>query len=473
MIKGYLGVDIGTTGTKSILFDEEGNVLGRGYQSYELITPFDNFFEQNAEEWYNAVVNTIKTAIKDFDGELVGMSFSSQGGSFLLCDIDENHNLIPLTNALVWLDNRAKKEADEVADKVFALTGKKISASSGISRLLWLKKNCPDAFNRTKLVLSTSDYIYYKLTGKAVIDYTSAAMIDVFDTQNHCWSEKLLDIIGMNVNQFPMIVGAGDLIGTCKEEFLSVTGLKQQVKVYCGVHDQFAASLGSNYFGDGDLIVSTGTTWVVFGKNDKKLERFFAGRKHPAGGYGYFISAVSSGTVLEWEKNFFGTNFDEINREIEKIDFDTELLVYPFISGNGSYRGGNDLKFSVHNMNYNHTKFDMIKATMEGVAFEIKHIVDQYIKSGFKVENIIVTGGAIRSKVWMGILSTVLNKKLYLSEQVDGCCFGAYSIARKGESGQFVKFEFSGKTVQPKEELLDKYLEKFQKYNKNILKMSL
>ncbi len=471
MKKGYLGVDLGTTGTKSILFDENDKVLGRGYQSYGLITPFDKFYEQNAEEWYDAVVNTIKTAVKDFDGEIAGISFSAQGGSFLLCDIDEKGNLIPLTNALTWLDIRADREAEELSEAVYNITGEMLGAGSGLSRLMWLKKNCPKEFARTKLVLSTSDYIYYKITGKAVIDYTSAAMMEVFDNDNLCWNEKLLELVGMNVNQFPAIASAGDLIGICNQDFLLKTGLKGEVKVYCGVHDQFAASIGSNYFGEGDIIVSTGTTWVVFGKNDKKVDGIFAGRKHPAGGYGCFISAVSSGTVLEWEKNFFGTNYEELNSEIEKLDFDSEIMVYPFISGNGEYRGKNNLKFSVQNMNYNHTKFDMLKATMEGVAFEIRQIIDEYLKSGFNVKNIIVTGGATRSPIWMKILSTVLGRTLYLSEQTDGCCFGAYSVAKKGAGGDFVTFEFSGKTVDPDNKLTDKYLDKFNRYNEFLAKI--
>ena len=101
-------------------------------------------------------------------------------------------------------------------------------------------------------------------------------------------------------------------------------------------------------------------------------------------------------------------------------------------------------KFSVHNINYNHTKFDVLKATMEGVAFEIKEIVSKYMTNGFNFKNIIVTGGATKSNIWMKILSTVLNRKLYLSEQVDGCCFGAYSVARKSLDGIFNTFKFTG-----------------------------
>ena len=113
-MKFYLGIDLGTTGTKTILFDENGKVLGKGYKGYDLITPKDGFFEQNAEDWYDAVVESTKQAIVGFDGEIDGVSFSAQGGSFLFVDVDNKGNVIPLTNAITWMDKRADKEAVEL-----------------------------------------------------------------------------------------------------------------------------------------------------------------------------------------------------------------------------------------------------------------------------------------------------------------------------------------------------------------------
>ena len=466
-MKGYLGIDLGTTGTKSMLFDENGNVLGRGYQGYGLITPEENFFEQDAEEWYSAVVNTVKTATKDFKGEILGVSFSAQGGSFLLCDIDKDGKLIPLTNALTWLDKRVDANSAEFTDKIFNETGLKIGAGSNLHKYNWLKVNKPDLFSKTKLVLSTSDYIYYKLTGKAVIDYTSAAMMGVFDASKNDWNEKLVSLVGLNISQLPKVVGAGEFLGNCNAEFLLATGLSGDVPVYSGVHDQFAASLGSNYFDDTDIIVSTGTTWVVFAKNDQQKSFGFACRKHPANGYGYFCSAVSSGTVLNWERSFYSTDYDEINKEVPLRAFDDELLVYPFVSGNGAYRGANVLKYSVENASYNHDKFDVIKASMEGVAFEIKEIINRYSNNGFNIGKIIVTGGATKSPCWMSILSDVLGKTLYVSEQTDGCCIGAYSVAKKGAEGNFTTCNFTGWTVEPSK-MTEKYQIKFEKYNKKF-----
>lgn len=469
-MKYYLGIDLGTTGTKSMLFDDNANVIGKGYKGYNLITECENFYEQDAEDWYTAVIDSVKDAIANFKGEVSGISISAQGGSFLLCDIDKDNNIIPLTNAITWLDKRASCETNELYDSVYNQTGVKLSNGAVLSKLLWLKKNKSEEFNKTKLVLSTSDYIYYKLTKKAVIDYTSGAMMGVFDNENLCFSNELLSFVGLDDSKFPKVVCAGDFIGYVNDEFLSKTGLRGKISLYAGLHDQFAASLGSNYFSNNDIIISTGTTWVVFARNNNKVESAYV-RKHPDGGYGYFSSAVSSGTVLSWEKSLFDIDYKEMDSLAESCPFDEKLLCYPFISGNGAYRGENKLNFNLLNVNYTHSKGDIIKATMEGVAFEIKQIINSYEDSGFDIGKIIVTGGATRSDIWMKILSDVLGKDLYLSEQTDGCCYGAYSVCKKANTGAFERFEFLGKTVKSDKENNKKYQEKFKFYTQNINKI--
>lgn len=463
----FLAIDLGTTGTKTLLFDNLGNVIGKGYKGYGLITPVENVYEQSPIDWYDAVIDSIKLATVDFNGEVAGVSVSAQGGSFVFCDIDDKGNLIPLTNAITWLDKRASVEAKELYDNVYKITGAGLDGASAISKVYWVKKHQPEIFNKTKIVFSTSDYIYYRLTGKSVIDPTSAAMMDFFDNDNLCWNADLLSLIGLSENKLPAVLGAGEFIGKANESFINDTGLKGSVNVYVGVHDQFAASLGNNYFeSNTDLIISTGTTWVVFLRNPDKTTGPFYIRKHPNGGYAYFLSAISSGTVLEWTKNNYGTPYKEMDEFAKNSPIDKNLMVYPFVSGNGAYRGANKLTYSIDGATFKHTKGDLFRATMEGVAFEIKEIVNSFIDKGFEIGNVIVTGGATRSDIWMSILSDVLNKKLYLSEQVDGCCFGAYSVAKKGYYGNFEKFEFSGKTVEPNLENAEIYNEKFIKYNK-------
>ena len=346
----------------------------------------------------------------------------------------------------------------------------KLGASSTLAKFLWFKKNKPDVVNRTKLILSTSDYIYYKLTGKAVIDYTSAGMMGAYDNDKNAWDNRLLNLVGISEDKLPKILSAGEYIGNANEKFLEDALIKGDVKVYVGLHDQFSASLGANYFSKRDVVISTGTTWVVFARNDKKLGGVFSPRNHPDGGYGYFNSAVSSGTVLEWTKNTYGVDYKEIDRLAEERPIDEDLFIFPFISGSGVYRGTSLLNYGVEGCAFKHQKGDIFRATMEGVAFEIKYIVDLYKESGFEINNFIVTGGATRSSIWMQILADVLGETLYLSKQVDGCCFGAYSVIKKGETGSFERFEFEGKIVEPNLKNTEVYNSKFIKYNELLQK---
>ncbi len=472
---GFIGCDIGTTGTKTMLFDEQNNAVGRGYKAYDLFTPFENAYEQNPEDWYLSLKDSIKDAVKGSALDVKALSVSAQGGSFFLADIDQNGKVIPLCNALTWMDTRASEEFEEVkrvlsVDEVYKTTGWRLSRGSAICRILWLKKHCPDIFAKTKIILSTSDYVYYKLTGKLVIDYTSAAMMANFNVENKEYDKRILSVIGVKESMLPKLVPTGEDLGEILPVVAKDLGLPNGVKVYAGAHDQYAASLGSNYFSNNDMVISTGTTWVIFGNSNKPVfnQHYLAPCIHPNGGYGVITSAVSSGTVLEWTKNFIGTDFKTLDEEVEKRALDQKLLVYPFISGSGGYRG-KQLKYSIKNAEYRHDKFDIARATMEGVAFEIRQIINLFRQSGIKEEKIVVAGGATRSGIWMKILSSVLGKEIYISNQADRCCFGAFSIAKKGYTGgNFVRFKFDGYIVQPEPDKIPVYEEKFELYNSQI-----
>lgn len=474
-MKGFLGCDIGTTGTKTMLFDENNRVLGRGYQGYALSTPFEGAYEQNPEDWYSSLKQSISEAIKNSDVEIKALSLSAQGGSFFLAD-EVGNEIVPLTSALTWMDVRASEEFSELAkeitpDEVYDIVGWRLGKGSAVARLRWLKKHRAEDFNKTKLVLSTADYICYKLTGKVVIDYSSAAMMGMFNVKGLKYDSRLVELAGITEDKLPKLVPTGEYLGELLPEIAKDLGLAEGVKVYAGAHDQYAASLGSNYFSKNDLVISTGTTWVIFGNSDKPIfnEYYLSSGVHPRGGYGVIKSAVSSGTVMEWTKKLIGEEFSVIDKEAAARPIDKGLMVYPFISGGGSWHGKGELNYSVKGAKMMHDKFDLARATMEGVAFEIKYLIDLYRKSGVIDDKIIIAGGAARSEIWMQILSSVLDKEIYISNQADRCCFGAFSIAKKGFTGEdFVKFDFDGRVVEPDSSMAKIYKEKYENYNKNL-----
>lgn len=470
MKKYYLGCDIGTTGTKTMLFADDGTALGRGYQDYPLHTPFEGAYEQNPEDWYLSLKESIKQATENNPCQVNALSLSAQGGSFFLADIVDG-KVVPLCDALTWMDVRANIEFEEIkqeisADEVYEITGWKLTSGSALSRLRWLKKNKKEIFSKTKIILSTADYIYYRLTGKLVIDYSSAAMMAMFDFKKRKWSQKLLSIASIKESLLPKLVATCDYVGEVLPEIANDLGLNQGVKVIAGAHDQYAASIGANYFSGKDLLVATGTTWVIFGNSETTSfgQNFFAPGVHPMGNYGVIASALSSGTVINWEKDVFRVGYEEINENVPKASPDKNLLVYPFISG--CRRG--DYKYSIENLELRHNSYDIIRATMEGVAFEIDNIVSLYNECGIDSEKIILSGGATRSKIWMKILANVLGRELHISNQADRCCFGAFSIARFNECGEFFKFSFDGEIVSPNEDLVEFYKNKKALYNKKF-----
>lgn len=472
-MKYYLGADIGTTGTKTMLFDEFGKAVGRGYKEYPLSMPFEGAYEQNPMDWYSSLKESIKEAINGVDCKIEAISLSAQGGSFFLADIVDGE-VIPLCDALTWLDARAQEEFEELKEKiapedVYKITGWKLSRGSAVSRLNWIRKHQPDLLKKAKIILSTSDYINYLLTGKLVIDYTSAAMMGMFCVEKCEWNETLMTLAGVNKSMLPKLVPTGEYLGEILPEVAKDLGINIGVKFYAGAHDQYAASLGANYFDSNDLLVATGTTWVIFGKSKERSfgDNFFAPCVHPMGGYGVITSAVSSGSVLSWEKDLFRTDYKEINCKAEEATPDENLLVYPFIAGNGNYRSGTH-SYSVHNLALRHNSFDIIRASMEGVAFEIEKLVDLYTSCNISADKIILSGGATRSKIWMKILATILNRDLYISNQADRCCFGAYSIARRNDLGKFVQFDFDGEVISPDENLVNFYKKKKELYNKKF-----
>ncbi len=474
MKKAYLGIDLGTTGTKSMLFDENNNLLGRGYVGYELISPFDRAFEQKPEDWVNAVIGSVREAVSGVECEVISLSVSAQGGSFFFAD-EIDGRIIPISNAYTWMDKRAIKESEELKsnypeDYFYNRTGSRLSPGSMPARVLWARKHIPEIVNKAKKILSTSDYIYYILTGKTVIDYTSAAMMDVYKVKERDYDDELLSAIGFSKEIMPTLVEAGCVIGKILPQMARELGISENVVVVCGAHDQYAANIGSKYFDGNDLLISSGTTWVVFGNSDRLAlsGSRFASCNHPAGGYGVFASAVSSGVVIDWERSLFSVSYDDLNRELPERPFEKDLLVYPFVSGSGGYRGAIPLTFSMENVSFRFNKYDVIKATMEGVAFEIKEILSRFRKGGMTEDKIIIAGGAVRSEPWMQILSNVLGKEIYISNQADRCCFGAYSIARKGVDGKFITFTWDGTVVSPQKELVEKYEEKFALYNKKF-----
>lgn len=469
-----LGIDVGTTGTKALLIDEKGNICGKGYKGYKLFTPFEGAFEQNPHDWFDAVCCSVREAVGNNDvNDIKALSVSAQGGSVFAAAINKSNEIYPLTNAYTWMDCRAENECKLLAKKVsqkefYYKTGWRLNNWSVASKILWLEKNKSQIYNKTDYFITTADYIYYKLTAKKVIDPSSAAMFSLFNIYNKNWDDELLLVSGINKDKLFTVTDTGKELGKLTKEASAALGLCEDTVVYCGAHDQYAASIGADVYKEGDLLISTGTTWVVFGLNGLPVysESFIASGVHPSGKYGAILSAVSSGTVLDWTKEIFSTDYNEIDIECQKRVTDEKLLFYPYITGAGDYHKEKNSMGAIKGLTLSHDKFDIIRAAMEGVAFEIKIIFEEFVKNGIEIKNIKMIGGASKSPVWCQIVSNITGKDIKVSENSDVCCLGAAKIALKSINNlkEYPSFNNSFRLISPVKTETEIYNKKYLLY---------
>ena len=231
MMKCVLGIDVGTTGTKTLLIRQDGKVVGSGYQGYELIADKGGVIEQDADAWWRAAVYATKNAAQNLadKSQIVALSLSTQGGSSLLVD---EHNT-PLGNALTWMDSRAEPEKEEIAaqfgyDGIYKKTGWPLYSTLDASKLLWHKKHNAAAFAKMKKYVSTIEYINTKLTGECVVDPTNGAIRQLMDIETGKWDEDIMGFIGVKQSQMPTIKETGEVVGTLTAVAAQELGLQRR-----------------------------------------------------------------------------------------------------------------------------------------------------------------------------------------------------------------------------------------------------
>ncbi|MFV0352174.1 MAG: xylulokinase, partial [Oscillospiraceae bacterium] len=268
-----LGIDVGTTGTKAILLDEEGRVAGQGYQGYPTLRKDGGIVEQDAEEWWLALQSAVHQACDPKTAAGVkGISLSTQGGSSLL--VDKNGR--PLGNAITWMDTRALPqkqilEQEKGSEWFYSKTGWPLNASLDACKALWVVEDTPQLLAQAKWYISTLEFINLKLTGAPVIDPTTAAMRQLMDIHTHNWDDEIVNATRLNANLLPPILPSGECIGTLTANAAKVLGLPQTVQVFNGAHDQYCCALGSGSVNPNDTFLGTGTAWALMSNTQKPL----------------------------------------------------------------------------------------------------------------------------------------------------------------------------------------------------------
>ena len=268
MSRYLIGLDVGTSGAKCILCDDQGKVLASSTQEYPLYTPKPGWAEQDPEDWWQGVKRGLKAILAKHPvqkGELAGISFSGQMHG--LVALDENMQVI--RPSILWCDQRTQKQCDEITemagglDSLLGYTNNRMLTGYTGGKILWLKEEEPEAFVRMKVFVCPKDYIRYKLTGKIAIDMSDASGTGFFDTKNRKWSDELIARCGLDKAIFPDCLESVDLAGTVTKEAAEETGLEEGANVYAGGGDAVIQTTGTGLVEPGVLGVVIGTSGNV------------------------------------------------------------------------------------------------------------------------------------------------------------------------------------------------------------------
>lgn len=415
----YIGIDLGTTGCKAVLYDSEGKALSEFNKEYSLIC-HDGFVEQDAEMWWSLVTEALAYVAKGHGDGVRGISVSTQGIAVVPVDKEG----MTLANAISWLDVRADTEADMLEkrfgrDVIYRKTGKFCNPEYTLPKLMWLKRHEPELFSKAYKFLLPLDFINMRLTGRAVCDYSIAGGTMAYNITEKKYDDELLKFAGVEAERLPDVGCMGDYVGKILPDVANFTGISPECDVYLGGQDQKIAALGAG-IDESSVTVSFGTATAVT-KLTKTLpeEVNFSRFRFNDEYYSYEGVVSTSGAALKWAANtiFGGLSYKELDRlAIEAggsggVAFDTDLTNCGMISG----------------ITLGTTQGNIVYALFEGVSRAI---------AGFAADmgdydKLYVFGGGSKSEIWCQILADVSGKRIVSLNTPETASLGAAILASK------------------------------------------
>jgi xylulokinase len=477
----YIGVDLGTSSVKLLLMDDDGNIVNTVTKEYPISFPKPGWSEQNPTDWYEKTVEGIKELISNIDSSKVaGISFGGQMHGLVI--LDENDNVI--RPAILWNDGRTTKECDFLnneygKDKLTNNTANIAFAGFTAPKILWLKENEPDNFKKISKIMLPKDYLAYRLSGEFCTDVSDASGMLLFDVKNRCWSEEMLELVGIKKEQMAKVYESYECVGNLTKQAASELGLSTSVKVIAGAGDNAAAAVGTGTVGDGKCNISLGTSGTIFiaSKNfsvdDNNALHSFA---HSDGYYHLMGCMLSAASCNKWWLDDIIKDKDYQKEQAEITDDklgNNKVFYLPYLMGERSPHNNPLARASFIGMTMDTTRSDMTQAVLEGVAFAIRDSFEVAKSLGIKVDRTKICGGGAKSPLWRKIIANVLNVKVDILEKEEGPSLGAAMLAAVGTkrfedvSEAVDKIVKVVDTIEPDKAIAQRYEYKYNQYTQH------
>jgi xylulokinase len=417
-----VGIDVGTTATKGVAIDPDGAVLARAESEYPLSTPRPGWAEQDPGDWWRATEIVLRE-LREAAGDPAGIGLSGQMHGLVALDAEDQ----VLRPAILWNDQRTQAECDEIEatiglDRLIALTGNRALTGFTAPKILWLRHNEPDVYDRIARIALPKDYVRLRLTGEHATDVSDASGTLLLDVAKRRWSDEVLTALQIDSDWLPTTLESPAVSGTTRDG----------TPVAAGAGDQAAGALGVGVDRPGPLSIALGTSGVVFAA----LDEFAADRRarvhafcHAVPGawhaMGVMLSAAGS---LTWLRSVAApdTSFDDLLEAAAGWPPGTEnLLFLPYLAGERTPHADPDARGAFAGLSLRHDRGALTRAVLEGVAFGLRDSLDLIAELGDNPQLGRISGGGGRSDLWTGIVASVLELPLERVAVDEGAAFGA------------------------------------------------
>ncbi len=489
----YIGVDIGTSGTKTVLFDAMGTVIASATEEYPLYQPQNGYAEQMPQDWANAAVHTMASVVSKSGvskEDIKGIGLSGQMHGLVMLDKD-NAVIRP---SIIWCDQRTAKECEEITARVGAERLIEITANPALtgftaSKILWVRNNEPENYAKCAHILLPKDYIRFVLTGVYATEVSDASGMQLLDIPNRCWSDEVLEKLDIDKNLLGKVYESPEITGYLTAEIAAQTGLKEGTPVVGGAGDNAAAAIGTGVAEDGKAFTTIGTSGVVFA-HSSNISIDPKGRVHT------FCCAVpncwhvmgvtqGAGLSLKWFRDNFcaaemqtakGMGVDEyylMDKEAEKSPIGANRLLYlPYLMGERTPHLDANARGVFFGLSAMHTKRDLLRAVMEGVTYSLRDCLEVFKEMNITVNDMMACGGGGSSPLWRQMLADLYHCPIQTLASKEGPALGVAILAMVG-TGEYASVPeackaiiATDKTCQPREDAIAAYEGYYQLYRK-------
>ncbi len=443
-----IGLDIGTTGCKAIIFDEAGCILSQASREYPILTPAPNWAEQDAEHVWSLACDALKEAVTTNPGEPPrAMALSCQGEAVM--PVDANGRA--LRHAILGMDTRTGAENQWLveqfgAETLFARTGMPVHTINTLPKLLWLQRHESELWKQADQFLLYEDFFLRRLTGRASISPCLASRTQMYDLTAGDWAGDILDRCGIEPVRLAPLAVAGEAVGCLRADLAAELGLKAEILLACGGHDQACAALGSGVIREGLAMVSTGTAEVVEvamrkpALTDTVRKAGISVYRHAVPGlYVAMTLNHSGGLLLRWFRDTLGKWELEQARRTGRDAYDlmlagapegpTRLMVLPHFAGSGTPTLDTSSRGAILGLTFATDLPALAKAILEGLTFELRINLDLLRDSGITIRELHAVGGGARSPLWLQLKADVGQVPLRVPQVTEAACLGAALLA--------------------------------------------